>query len=124
MGNDLMRDQRRLLYEMADVSASRHRAQLGDCATVGQKLISDTDSFWIDGYFEETSLGRIRDGGPATVKLIDYSQLVRGHVGGVARGIKIPKRAAGLRRPRLGKSDLHLGTPCVGRAGAHSWSNF
>jgi multidrug resistance efflux pump len=66
--------------------------QLGDYATVGQKLISvvDSDSFWVDGYFEETSLGRIHDGDPATVKLMGYSQLVRGHVGGVARGINIP----------------------------------
>jgi multidrug resistance efflux pump len=67
-------------------------AQLGDYATVGQKLISvvDTDSFWVDGYFEETSIGRIHEGAPATVKLMGYSQLVRGHVGGVARGINIP----------------------------------
>jgi multidrug resistance efflux pump len=67
-------------------------AQLGDYATVSQKLISlvDTDSFWVDGYFEETSLGRIHEGDPATVKLMGYSQLVRGHVGGVARGINIP----------------------------------
>src|ERR1700723_368839 len=67
-------------------------AQLGDYATVGQKLISivDTDSFWVDAYFEETSLGRIHEGDPATVKLMGYSQLVRGHVAGVARGINIP----------------------------------
>ncbi len=67
-------------------------AQLGDYATVGQKLISvvDTDSFWVDGYFEETGLGRIHDGDPASVKLMGYSQLVRGHIGGVARGINIP----------------------------------
>jgi multidrug resistance efflux pump len=67
-------------------------AQLGDYANVGQKLISlvDADSFWIDAYFEETSLGRILEGDPATVKLMGYSQLVRGHVGGVARGINIP----------------------------------
>jgi multidrug resistance efflux pump len=67
-------------------------AQLGDYATIGQKLISvvDIDSFWVDGYFEETSLGRIQEGDPATVKLMGYSQLVRGHVGGVARGINIP----------------------------------
>jgi multidrug resistance efflux pump len=66
--------------------------QLGDYATVGQKLISivDTDSFWVDAYFEETSLGRIHEGDPATVKLMGYSQLVRGHVAGVARGINIP----------------------------------
>jgi multidrug resistance efflux pump len=56
-------------------------AQLGDY---------DADSFWVDGYFEETSLGRIHDGDSATVKLMGYSQLVRGHVGGVARGINIP----------------------------------
>jgi multidrug resistance efflux pump len=67
-------------------------AQLGDYATVGQKLISlvDADSFWVDGYFEETGLGSIHDGDPATIKLMGYSQLVRGHVGGVARGINIP----------------------------------
>src|SRR3984885_12394436 len=67
-------------------------AQLGDYATVGQKLISvvDADSFWIDGYFEETGLGSIHEGDQATVKLMGYSQLVRGHVGGVARGINVP----------------------------------
>jgi multidrug resistance efflux pump len=67
-------------------------AQLGDYATVGQKLISvvDADSFWVDGYFEETGLGRINEGDPSTVKLMGYSQPIRGHVGGIARGIKIP----------------------------------
>jgi RND family efflux transporter MFP subunit len=67
-------------------------AQLGDYATVGQKLISvvDTDSFWVDGYFEETSLGGIHEGDLATVKLMGYSRLVRGHVGGIARGINVP----------------------------------
>src|ERR1700686_587810 len=47
-------------------------ARLGDYATVGQRLISvvDADSFWVDGYFEETSLGRIHDGDPTTVKLM------------------------------------------------------
>jgi multidrug resistance efflux pump len=77
------------------------KAQLGDYANVGQRLISlvDSDSFWIDGYFEETSLERIHDGDPATIKLMGYSQLIRGHVGGVARGINIPNvqpDAAGL----------------------------
>jgi multidrug resistance efflux pump len=67
-------------------------AQLGDYANVGQRLIAlvDADSFWIDAYFEETSLGSILEGDPATVKLMGYSRLVRGHVGGVARGINIP----------------------------------
>src|SRR6202171_5451418 len=55
-------------------------AQLGDYANVGQRLIAlvDADSFWIDAYFEETSLGRILEGDPVTVKLMGYSRLVRG----------------------------------------------
>ena len=67
-------------------------AQLGDYANVGQRIISlvDADSFWIDGYFEETSLGKIHEGDPATVKLMSYSQVVRGHVGGIASGINVP----------------------------------
>jgi RND family efflux transporter MFP subunit len=66
--------------------------QLGDYATVGQLIISvvDTDSFWVDGYFEETSLEKIHDGDPAAIKLMGYSHVVRGHVGGVARGINVP----------------------------------
>src|ERR1700719_2672059 len=66
-------------------------AQLGDYVTVGQNEISlvDADSFWIDGYFEETNLGSIREGDPASVKLMGYSQVVRGHVGSLARGINV-----------------------------------
>jgi multidrug resistance efflux pump len=66
-------------------------AQLGDYATVGQNEISlvDADSFWVDGYFEETNLDRIQVGDPASVKLMGYSQIVRGHVGSIARGINV-----------------------------------
>jgi RND family efflux transporter MFP subunit len=66
-------------------------AQLGDYATVGQNKISlvDADSFWVDGYFEETNLDRIRVGDLASVKLMGYSQIVRGHVGSIARGINV-----------------------------------
>jgi multidrug resistance efflux pump len=67
-------------------------AQLGDYVNVGERSISvvNTDSFWVDGYFEETNLERIREGDPATVKLMGYRQVVRGHVGSVARGIHVP----------------------------------
>jgi multidrug resistance efflux pump len=66
--------------------------QLGDYATVGKNLISlvDADSFWVDGYFEETNLGRIHVGDPATIKLMGYPQIVRGHVNSIARGINVP----------------------------------
>ena len=66
-------------------------AQLGDYVDVGEESISvvNADSFWVDGYFEETNLGRIREGDPATIKLMGYSQIVRGHVDSVARGIDV-----------------------------------
>src|SRR6202453_3106439 len=68
------------------------QARLGDYANVAQKIVSvvDADSFWVAGYFEETSLEGIHDGDPATIKLMGYSQDVRGHVSSVARGINIP----------------------------------
>jgi multidrug resistance efflux pump len=67
-------------------------AQLGDYATVGRNVISivDADSFWVDAYFEETKLASFREGDPASIKLMGYSQIVRGEVAGVARGINVP----------------------------------
>jgi multidrug resistance efflux pump len=71
-------------------------AQLGDYANVGQNKVSvvDADSFWIDGYFEETNLAAIHVGDPASIKLMGYSQVVRGHVGSIARGINIANAQA------------------------------
>jgi RND family efflux transporter MFP subunit len=66
-------------------------AQLGDYANVGQNEISlvDADSFWVDGYFEETNLEPIQVGDPASIKLMGYREIVRGHVGSIARGINV-----------------------------------
>jgi multidrug resistance efflux pump len=66
-------------------------AQLGDYANVGQIKISlvDADSFWVDGYFEETNLAAIQEGDPANIKLIGYRQIIHGHVGSIARGINV-----------------------------------
>ena len=66
-------------------------AQLGDYANVGTSVISlvDADSFWIDGYFEETNVAPIRVGDPASIKLMGYSEVVRGHVDSIARGINV-----------------------------------
>ncbi len=65
--------------------------QLGDYVNVGDKSITvvNSDSFWIDGYFLETNLGRIHDGDPATIKLMGFHQTLRGHVDSVARGIDV-----------------------------------
>jgi multidrug resistance efflux pump len=72
-------------------------AQLGDYANVGQNEITlvNADSFWVDGYFTETALGSIREGDPAKVKLMGYSDIVRGHVDSIARGINVSNAQAG-----------------------------
>ena len=66
-------------------------AQRGDYANVGQNKISiiDADSFWIDGYFQESRLGSISEGDPAKIKLMGYSQILHGKVVSVARGINV-----------------------------------
>ena len=66
-------------------------AQLGDYVNVGVNTISlvDADSFWIDGYFEETTVASIRVGDPAQIKLMGYSQIIRGHVDSIARAINV-----------------------------------
>jgi RND family efflux transporter MFP subunit len=71
--------------------------QLGDYATAGRSAISlvDADSYWVDGYFEETNLGGIRQGDHATVKLMGYHRLLDGHVAGVARAITVANAEQG-----------------------------
>jgi len=65
--------------------------QRGDYVNVGSNVVSliDADSFWIDGYFEETSVARVREGDPASIKLMGYSPIVRGHVDSIARAINV-----------------------------------
>src|SRR5580704_10661844 len=66
-------------------------AQLGDYVNVGVNTISvvDANSFWVDGYFEETNLAPIRVADPAQIKLMGYTQIVRGHVDSIARAINV-----------------------------------
>ena len=67
-------------------------AQLGDYANVGDLQLSvvNSDSYWVDAYFEETALDRIHKGDAATIKLMGYSPLLRGRVQGLARGVNVP----------------------------------
>jgi len=71
-------------------------AQLGDFVNAGVNTISlvDANSFWVDGYFEETNLAPIRVGDPAQVKLMGYSQVMRGHVDSIARAINVANAQA------------------------------
>jgi multidrug resistance efflux pump len=73
-------------------------ARRDDYATVGRDEISivDAESFWVDGYFEETKLGKVCEGDRARVQLIGYSQVIDGHVDSVARGIHVPNSEPNL----------------------------
>ena len=65
--------------------------QLGDYVSVGVNTISvvDANSFWIDGYFEETNFDSIHVGNRADIKLMGYREVVHGHVEGISRAINV-----------------------------------
>jgi RND family efflux transporter MFP subunit len=69
----------------------------GDYATAGQQVMSivDADSFWLDGYFEETAVNQIRDGDPAKIWLLGYNKVLHGRVDSVARGIVVSNATPG-----------------------------
>jgi RND family efflux transporter MFP subunit len=53
----------------------------------------DSDSFRMEGYFEETKLRRIHVGEDATVKLIGDPRMLSGHVESIAYGIEDQNRS-------------------------------
>jgi RND family efflux transporter MFP subunit len=71
--------------------------RVGDYAHQGTTNISviDSDSYWIDGYFEETKMVRICVGDRAEAKLMGYAQPITGHVTTVTRGIGVSNAMAG-----------------------------
>src|SRR6201987_2525264 len=71
--------------------------RVGDYARQGSANISviDTDSYWIDGYFEETKMARICIGDRVGAKLMGYSQPILGHVATVTRGIGVSDAVSG-----------------------------
>jgi multidrug resistance efflux pump len=83
--------ERTRILSPADGYVTNLLAQLGDYVNVGVNTISvvDANSFWVDGYFEETNLAPIRVADPAQIKLMGYTQIVRGHVDSIARAINV-----------------------------------
>ena len=53
----------------------------------------DSDTFRVEGYFEETKLRRIRIGEDATVRLIGDPRVLSGHVESIAYGIEDQNRS-------------------------------
>jgi RND family efflux transporter MFP subunit len=69
--------------------------RLGDYATAGTTNISviDADSYWIDGYFEETKMAHICIGDRAEAQLMGYRDPIVGQVQTVTRGISVSNAA-------------------------------
>ena len=68
----------------------------GDYAHQGATNVSiiDTDSYWVDGYFEETKLARLCVGDRAEAKLLGYPAPITGHIATVTRGVSVSNAAA------------------------------
>ena len=73
--------------------------RVGDYAVTGVSNISvlNSDSFWIDGYFEETKMAGVCVGDRAEAQLMGYSRPILGHVRTVTRGVSVSNAAAGTR---------------------------
>jgi RND family efflux transporter MFP subunit len=69
--------------------------QPGDYVSAGTAVAAlvDTDSLYVDGYFEETKLPRIRIGDIARVTLLGGSPAIIGHVQSIDAGIADTERA-------------------------------
>lgn len=61
----------------------------GDYASAGQVNIHviDTNSFWVDGYFEEVKVHDLSIGDPVRMDLMGYHTPLYGHVSSITRGI-------------------------------------
>jgi RND family efflux transporter MFP subunit len=70
--------------------------RIGDYAHAGTTNISviDTDSYWIDGYFEETKMAHVCVGDRAEAQLMGYRDPIVGRVQTVTRGISVSNAAS------------------------------
>nr|WP_137827186.1 HlyD family secretion protein [Methylobacterium sp. L1A1] len=69
--------------------------RVGDFASTGtaNARVIDTDSFWIDGYFEETKMAHIRVGAAAEMALMGYATPLHGTVESLTLGISTANAA-------------------------------
>jgi RND family efflux transporter MFP subunit len=69
--------------------------RVGDYALAGTTNISviDADSYWIDGYFEETKMAHVCVGDRAEASLMGYRDPIVGQVQSVTRGISVSNAA-------------------------------
>jgi len=81
--------QRSVLYSPVNGYVTNLNLRVGDYVTAGSARLAviDADSYWVNGYFEETKMWGVHVGDVARVKLMGYKQIIPGHVVSIARGI-------------------------------------
>lgn len=69
----------------------------GAYVSVGKGVLAlvDSDTVRVEGYFEETKLGRIHQGDTATIHLMGESRTLKGRVESIAGGIEDRERSEG-----------------------------
>ena len=80
----------------ADGTLSNFELQEGNYVKVGQAVAAllDREKLYVVGYFEETKLNKIFVGAPASIQLMGDSQVIKGHVQGIASGIEDRERTS------------------------------
>lgn len=97
-------------HDMAKLNLSRSRVyaavngvvtnldlQKGGFASAGKPTLAllDRDSFYVEGYFEETKLSKIHLNDPVTMNIMGQKQEISGHVESIAAGITDRDRGTG-----------------------------
>ncbi|MCL2344279.1 MAG: efflux RND transporter periplasmic adaptor subunit [Desulfobulbus sp.] len=97
------RDTARLNLERTEIRApadgyvTNLRVFVGDFASAGASRLAliEANSFYVDGYFEETKLPRIAVGDPVELRFLSALPNLQGHVESIARGITDRDAATG-----------------------------
>ncbi|RFP03072.1 efflux transporter periplasmic adaptor subunit [Komagataeibacter xylinus] len=78
-----------ILYSPVNGNITNLNLRVGDYVTEGHARLAviDADSYWVNGYFEETKMWGVHVGDDARVKLMGYKDILPGHVVSIARGI-------------------------------------
>ncbi|MBB2203233.1 biotin/lipoyl-binding protein [Gluconacetobacter tumulisoli] len=97
--------QRSVLYSPVNGYVTNLNLRVGDYVTAGAARLAviDADSYWVNGYFEETKMWGVHVGDVARVKLMGYKQIIPAHVVSIARGINDQNGAP----DRLGLQDVN-----------------
>ncbi|WP_240902623.1 MULTISPECIES: HlyD family secretion protein [Aquitalea] len=89
--------QRTVVNSPVDGYLNDRMPRVGDYVSTGKPVLSlvDARSFHVDGYFEETKLGRVQVNQPVEIQIMGEARKLRGHVQSIAAGIEDRDRSNG-----------------------------